>query len=421
MTQSDNYDRSTRRVEELEPDMVELQRRLVALPAIGPTSGGEGERARVDLLRPMLEGWGLEVTEYRAPDPRVSCGYRPSLVARLPGEKSGPALWIMTHLDVVPAGPRELWHSEPHEAVVKDGLIYGRGTEDNQQEMVASIHSVRALLDCGIKPKSDVYLMLAADEENGSEFGADWLLKNHQLCRLEDLVLVPDAGNEQGTMMEVAEKSIAWVKVSVTGRQSHASAPSRNAHRAGANLIVRLDERLHKKYSAKDALFSPPESTIEPTKKLGNVPNVNTIPGEDVFWFDCRMLPEYRLEQVVADFRSIAEETAEEFGVGVKVETEQLAQAAPATSPDAPVVRLLAEAVRGVLGRDAKPAGIGGGTVAAFFRRLGIPAVVWGRTGGRAHNPDEYCTIANMVGDAKVYLWMMLNAGGLTRACRPVN
>ncbi len=408
MNSEHDYRRAAERAAALEPDMVELQRRLVALPAVGPASDGPGEKDRVDFLRPLLESWGLDVAEYRAPDKRVACGYRPSVVARLRGGRPGPALWIMTHLDIVPAGPREMWHSDPHAALVKDGRIYGRGTEDNQQEMVASIYAVRALLDCGLKPAADVCLMLAADEETGSEYGADWLLRNHQLCRPEDLVLVPDAGNEQGTMMEIAEKSIAWVKVAVSGRQSHASAPACNAHRAGANLVVRLDRRLHEKYTARDLLFTPPESTIEPTKRLANVPNVNTIPGEDVFWFDCRMLPQYRLDELLADFRSIGQEVAAEYRVGVKVETEQLAQAAPATAADAPVVRLLGRAVREVLGRDAKPAGIGGGTVAAFFRRLGIPAVVWGRTGGRAHNPDEYCTIANMVGDAQVYLWMML-------------
>jgi succinyl-diaminopimelate desuccinylase len=39
----------------------------------------------------------------------------------------------------------------------------------------------------------------------------------------------------------------------------------------------------------------------------------------------------------------------------------------------------------------------------AFFRRAGIPAAVWGRFCGCAHQPDEYCTIANMVSDARIY------------------
>lgn len=73
------------RIGQLEPDMIEMQRRLVALPAISPVSGGEGEKARVDYLAGLLRSWGLEVAEYRAPDDRAPCGYRPSLTARFKG------------------------------------------------------------------------------------------------------------------------------------------------------------------------------------------------------------------------------------------------------------------------------------------------------------------------------------------------
>jgi len=394
-------------VKRLEPEMVELQKELVRRPSVGPESGGEGEKARVDYLVPLLRGWGLEVTEYRAPDPRVPCGYRPSIVARLKG-RSGPCLWLMTHLDIVPAGARELWNTDPFEAVVKDGRIYGRGTEDNQQEMVASCFAVKAFLDSGIVPARDVALMLVADEETGSGHGAGWLLDNHDLCRSDDLVVVPDAGNGEGTFIEVAEKSIAWVRFAVQGRQGHASVPSGNAHRVGANLLVKLDRVLHEKYDAKDELFRPEVSTFEPTKKEANVPNINTIPGEDVFYFDCRVLPQYRLEDLLADMKAVAKETGKQFGMEVEVGTEQFAQAAPATDPDAPVVKLLTRAIKDVYGKDPTAGGIGGGTVAAFFRRRGIPAAVWGKYVGTAHNPNEYCLIENMAGDAQVYARMLM-------------
>ena len=405
MWDSDTFIRIKARIARLELDMVEMQRRLVALPAISPGSGGDGEKARVDYLRGLLASWGLQVTEYRAPDNRAPCGYRPSMVARLEGRRHKPTLWIMTHLDIVPAGPRELWQNDPFVALVKDGRIVGRGTEDNQMEMVASCYAVRALLDLSLVPAMDMALMLVADEETGSDLGVGWLLEHHDLCRPEDLLIVPDAGNETGTMIEVAEKSIAWVKFTTKGKQAHGSTPhhGNNAHRAGANLLVRLDRELHEKYTAQDALFSPPFSTIEPTKKDANVPNINTIPGEDIFYYDCRMVPQYQLDDLLADMRRIAQTVAAEFKVEISVETAQLAQAAPPTPVDAPVVKMLAEAIRQVYGREPFTKGIGGGTVAALFRRRGIPAVVWGCNDGQAHKPNEFCDIAKMVGNACVY------------------
>jgi succinyl-diaminopimelate desuccinylase len=403
------FERIRARIAELEPEMVEMQRQLVRRPAISPGAGGEGEKARVDYLVPLLGSWGLEVAEYRAPDQRAACGYRPSLVARLKGRRPAPALWIMAHLDIVPPGPRELWHSDPFEAKVADGRIWGRGVEDNQQELVASAYAVKAMLDLGLVPETDVCLMFVADEETGSDHGVGWLLDNHDLCRPEDLVLVPDAGNDKGTMIEIAEKSIAWVKFTTLGRQSHGSTPQygTNALRAGAHLLLRLDRELHEKYAATDQLFSPPYSTLEPTKKEANVPNVNTIPGEDAFYFDCRMLPVYQLDDLLADMRRIAAAVAAEYKVEVKVETDQYAQAAPPTAADAPVVRALSLAVREVLGAEPFLQGIGGGTVAALFRRKGVPAVVWGCNEGQAHRPNEYATIAKMVGNAAVYAHLM--------------
>ncbi len=399
------FEKITQEIEQLEPEMIEMQSRLCALPAISPKSGGEGEKARADYLRGVLQSWGLSVEELRAPDRLAPCGYRPNLIVRLSGKRSGPTIWIMTHLDVVPPGPRALWHSDPFTARVENGKIYGRGVEDNQQEMVASIFAVRALLNLGLQPELPVGLMLVADEETGSEFGVDYLLKNHQLCRADDLVVVPDAGNEEGTLLEIAEKSILWLKFTTYGQQAHGSTPhhGNNAHRAGAQMLVRLDTVLHEHFSARDELFTPPVSTIEPTKKEANVPNINTIPGEDVFYFDMRLLPCYQLEEVLNLVKRVAGEIETEFRVKVRIDIEQQAPAAPITPADAPVVRLLADAVRAVYGREPVPGGIGGGTVAAFFRRQGIPAVVWGKNAGQAHKPDEFCLIANMVGNAKVY------------------
>ena len=53
--------------------------------------------------------------------------------------------------------------------------------------------------------------------------------------------------------------------------------------------------------------------------------------------------------------------------------------------------------------------GIGGGTVAAFFRRAGLPAAVWMTQTDTAHQPNEYCLISNIMTDAKVFACLYLN------------
>jgi succinyl-diaminopimelate desuccinylase len=64
---------------------------------------------------------------------------------------------------------------------------------------------------------------------------------------------------------------------------------------------------------------------------------------------------------------------------------------------------MLREAVETIRGIKPKVGGIGGGTCAAYFRRVGIPAVVWSTADEMAHQPNEYARIDNIVNDAKIF------------------
>jgi succinyl-diaminopimelate desuccinylase len=382
---------------------IELQRGLVACVALGPESDGDGEVEKAAFLTDLLTGWGLKVKNYPAPDDRVPFGMRPNLVAYLPGKRP-EKVWVLSHLDVVPPGDLSLWDSDPFTLRVDGDRLYGRGTEDDHHGIVMSLLAVKAFLDLKITPERTIALALVADEETGSEKGLAHLLDTQrQLFSEQDLIIVPDAGGNDGTMIEVAEKSILWLKVTLLGRQSHASRPhkAKNTLRAAAHVIVALDG-LQREFSLENPLFRPPTSTFEPTKKEANVPNINTIPGRDVFYLDCRVLPDYDLEEVTARVKAIASETAEKFEVTVEVEQVQALPSAPPTATEAPVVKALEAAVREVYGRQATPQGIGGGTVAAFFRKAGLPAAVWMTANDCAHQPNEFCYLSHLLEDAKV-------------------
>ena len=395
------------KIDELENESVELMKNMISINSVGPGNGGPGEQEKADFLKNYLSKIGLkQITNYPAPDKSVANGERPNLVAVLPGDNSEKTLWILSHTDVVPAGDLSKWDTNPFEPIVKDGKIFGRGSEDNHQGSVSSISLIRAFIESGIQPDINIGLVLMADEETGSEYGLTHLIENHpDLFKKDDLIVIPDAGEPDGSMIEVAEKSILWIKFKTIGKQVHASVPDLgvNAFRAASNLVVKLDE-LHTIYNAVDEVFEPSRSTFEPTKKEANVPNINTIPGDDVFFLDCRVLPEYNIEDVLNRIRGIANEIEKSFNVEVKISTEQKEQAAPATAVSAPVVSKLAKAVKQVYNVEAKPQGIGGGTVAAIFRRKGFPVAVWSTLDDLAHQPNEYCRISNILNDAKVFV-----------------
>jgi len=391
--------------------MVDLQTKLTAIPALGPTNGGEGEAKKAAFIKEWMEKEiGFDrLDQSDSPDDRVPSGIRPNIVAVMKGASDKKTIWVMAHLDIVPPGDLNLWESDPYVVQVKEGKIYGRGVEDNQHGLVTPLFAIKAMKELGITPAFDIGLAIVSDEETGSEHGIQYVLKEHDIFKKDDFIIVPDAGMPDGSMIEVAEKSIYWVKIETKGKQCHASTPEQgvNAHRAAAHLITRLG-KLYEIFNQKDEVFEPPISTFEPTKKENNVPNINTIPGDDVFYVDMRILPEIKIDDVHETINGFIKEIEKEFGVEISTSSPQREEAAPATPSDAPVVKALSAAIKSIYGVEAKPMGIGGGTVAAFFRRAGFNAVVWSKIDELAHQPNEYTVIDNMVGDAKVFANLFL-------------
>ncbi|MDR0636898.1 MAG: M20 family metallo-hydrolase [Treponema sp.] len=389
----------------------ELETELTRRPAIAPDSGGEGELDKCVFLEDWLTRKGITHLErYDAPDSRAKGGARPNLVATIAGKDDSKRVWIMSHLDVVPPGEAALWDSDPWTVIERDGKLIGRGVEDNQQGLCSSVVAALALLNAGITPPYTVKLLFVADEEVGSHYGIHWLLEQHNnLFNKDDMILVPDGGDAKGETIEIAEKNLLWARFITKGAQTHGSRPDQgiNAFLAGADLAVSLHEELSCAFPAHDPLFEPDYSTFQPTKKEANVPNINTIPGEDVFCMDMRILPCYPLKTVRAEIDRIKARIEAKHGVSITYTTPQSMESQP-TPPDADLVIRLSMAVKEVYGVATRPIGIGGGTVAAPLRNVGIAAVVWARIGESAHQPNEYALISSIMGDAKIMALLML-------------
>ncbi|MBN1104939.1 MAG: M20 family metallo-hydrolase [Deltaproteobacteria bacterium] len=394
------------RIDGYREEVIGLQENLTSRVALGPQNGGTGEHDKALYLKEMLFKLNPDrVEEVHAPDAKARDGCRPNLVAEWKGRGGDPSVWALSHMDVVPPGDLSLWEGDPYRIRVEGDRIFGRGVEDNHHGIVSSYLGLKAVLESGERPERSVGLAFVADEETGSEFGLDYVLRHRSgLFRPSDLIVVPDGGNDQGTMIEVAEKSMLWLRFTVLGKQCHGSTPDKgkNTLYGAARLIIELD-RLKEKFHVEDELFDPARSTFEPTKIEANVPNVNTIPGRDVFYVDCRILPLYPVDDVLSYAGGIAAGVSEKSGLHIELEPVYRQDATQPTPSDAPVVKALTRAVKRVTGLDGRPMGIGGGTVAAFFRRAGLPAAVWLTESGTPHQPNEYCLISNLLTDAKVF------------------
>ena len=378
--------------------------RMLKINAVNPRMGGPGERERADFLEGFLKDNGFEVTRVDVKDSEAPGGSRPSISAKVNGKDGGRNLWYVSHMDTVPEGSRDLWKTDPFEPTIKEGKIFARGAEDNGQSLVSSLFALLTLKKLDLPLPFNVGVWFVADEEFASNFGIKELLKR-RLFRPSDLVVVPDSGSPRGTDIEIAEKGLLWMKVTTRGKQVHASLPKKglNAHRVGMRLALALDEQLNGKYRNRNKLFDYPISSFEPTKKEANVGNVNTVPGLDVFYFDCRVLPTYNLDDVERDVRKTIKQFEKKYHASIKFEEVEKEPAGPATKKDSEVAVLLERAVSRVARVKPRFVGIGGQTVGNLFRKEGIPTAVWSTVDDVPHEPNEYSKIANLINDTKVF------------------
>jgi len=396
-------------IEDSREDIVQFMVEMLKIKAVNPDGGGKGEYERAMFVQKWVEDLGCKVTRYDIPDSRVPEGVRVNLTSIIEGQDTSRTLWLASHLDTVPEGSRELWTTDPYDPIVKEGKIFARGSEDNGQAIASTLFAFKALKESGAKPHMNIGIVSVSDEESGSKYGVIPLLEK-RVFKAEDMALVPDTGCSDGSEIEIAEKSILWLKITTRGKQVHGSLPHKglNAHRVGMKLALELDELLHKKYSTTDSLFDPPPSTFEPTKHELNVENINTVPGVDVQYFDCRVLPRYPLTEVMEDIEMAKSRLEKETGAKIELTPVQFEENTAPTPMESEIVQRLKAALKQLRGLDARPVGIGGGTVGLYFRRKGIHTAVWSTLDDMAHQPNEYCKIDNMVNDAKVFLHVAL-------------
>ncbi|MDG6224629.1 MAG: M20 family metallo-hydrolase [Candidatus Thermoplasmatota archaeon] len=392
-------------------EMVRFLTDIISIPAVGPGSGGSGEEHKAAFIQKYLRDRGFgKILRFDAPDSDMSSGFRPNIMVDIKGRSSDRRIVVITHMDVVPPGDPGAWESDPFDAQVRDGQVTGRGAEDNGQALTASIFAARALLDTGAEPAFDIALFFVSDEEETNEKGIGHLLKEG-VFRDSDLILVPDHGEPEGRMIEIGEKSLLWVRVKVKGKQCHASMPhlGNNAFRASMMFGSEADRALHERFDQRDDSFDHPLSSFEPTKREPGVSGINVLPGEDVFYMDCRLLPLYDAEDVLSVMRGVADDIESRTGVRIDLEVVLNERTIHPTGPDAMIVRNLSRAIEMATGKKAYTGGIGGGTCAAMLRNAGFEVAVWETVLNQAHAPNEHILVDNMISDCKVIatLFMM--------------
>ena len=409
-------------------ETVEISSNLIKINSVNPAFGGVGEEKKskyvLDKLNEYIKKYNIKnysIKQYTTKDDKDII--RPNIVAKFDFGKE-ETLHIISHLDIVPEGDLNLWDNPPYIPTIKEGKIYGRGSEDNHKGIVSTLLLINMIFGSSLSnkklfnPKYNLSLIFVSDEECGSIYGIQHILKRkEEIFKKNDLIIVPDFGAPDGNLIEIAEKNILWIKFKIKGKQCHGSTPNDgvNADILAFNFANNLYNYLYSKYNKKDELFTPAYSTFEPTIISNNIENTNTISGLVELNFDCRILPDYNINDVLNDIDNfignfinksdeylIFYDKEELKNITINYEILNLEQSQK-TPKNSKLVLEMKNAIKKVLNKEPILCGMGGGTVGAFLRAEGYDTVVWGIGEETAHQPNEHIKLNDLIKMAEIY------------------
>jgi acetylornithine deacetylase len=358
---------------------ISLLQQLVAIESVNPSlaTGAPGEGEIAAFLDTHMTAIGLEVhLQEAAPG-------RPNVIGVFDSGRPGPSLMLCGHIDTVGVDGYE----HPFEPVIRDGRLYGRGSQDMKGGVAAMLDAVRVVRERGLAA-GRVIVAAVVDEEFAS-LGADQLVT---AWRADAAVVTEPTDLQVG----VAHKGFAWFEIETRGRAAHGSRPA-----DGRDAIMRMGRVLARLEAMDRELQDRPPHPLIGTASL----HASTISGghEWSSYPDACLL---RLERRTVMGESAGEVERELRGLlaglaGLDAEFEAEVRAMFARPPyEVPEghpltdVLLACAAARGI---ESRPVGMSFWTDAAVLGGAGIPSLLFGPGGAGLHSTEEYVTIADVI------------------------
>jgi len=333
---------------------------------------------------------------------------RPNLVGEIGG--GGQVLMLNGHVDTKPPGDLSEWETGPFDPVIREGRLYGLGSADMKGAVAAMVYAGGAIAETGGPPNGTLRIVLTADEEAGSRFGARFLAGRPELAA--DAVLVGEATGMQTpwSYIAVASRGIACFRVSVRGTQMHSSlsdqVPSVNASVKLAQVLARMAADFKPQYPRDPAVPGGPTVNLGVTMSGGVYFGI--YPGHAEFGMDIRTVPGMTQPGLLADLTSFVQKLQrEDPELDVSVEPVPDLDWLPPSSidPGHPLVAATKSAAQDVLQREVPLKTMPAFTDGSYWSLAGaacIPAFGPG-TLLVAHRPNENVAVDELTQAARIY------------------
>ncbi|NVJ51947.1 MAG: succinyl-diaminopimelate desuccinylase [Gammaproteobacteria bacterium] len=367
-------------------EVLQLAQALIARPSVTPEDCG-CQQLMIERLAPL--GFNTEKMDFG--DTENFWSLRAGQIPQ------APVLIFAGHTDVVPAGNREKWHTDPFQPVVVDNRLYGRGAADMKGSLAAMIIATEHFLTQHPDCAGSLGFLITSDEEgpfiNGTTKVVDTLMARQQRV---DYAIVgePSSRNKIGDVIKNGRRGSLTGWVTVHGQQGHVAYPHL-ANNAFHTALKALDELACRTWDNGNAAFPP--TSLQITNAHAGTGAGNIIPGEFAFEFNFR----YSTEQTATGLMQQVETLLQSYQLNYEINWKLNGE--PFLTPEGPLLEACKAAIKQVTGRETQAETSGGTSDGRFIAKMGSQVVELGPCNATIHQVNECVDVAELETLVKLY------------------
>lgn len=362
--------------------LVELVKINSSNPSLTPGSPGEAEIGV--FLAQAMQAAGLQVSTHDLAPGRVN------VVGILKGRGGGKTLLLNGHMDTV--GVEGM--PAPFSGLVRDGRVYGRGSQDMKGSLAAMVAAASALKTHAAQLRGDLIIACVADEEYAS-LGTDDLVRHYRA----DAAIVTEPTD---LSIGLAHRGFIWFEVETSGVAAHGSRFTDGVDAimhmgrflSGLELLgIDLIRRTPHPYAGPPSLHA---STVAGGSELSVYPagcrlqlERRTVPGETI------QTATHELQQILDQLQ----QADKKFQGSVR---PTLWRNPFEIDPGAQIVKIVEDSIQRQLGKQPIHGGATFWTDAAILAGAGIPSLLLGPVGSGLHSAEEWVDLQSTADLAEI-------------------
>ena len=362
---------------------LDIAKRLIEIDSITPNDNG-----CIDIIKSELKNLNFE---YQSID---SNGVSNLYAKR--GE-ANPSVIFAGHVDVVPPGPLDKWHSDPFIPTEKDGLLYGRGSADMKSSIAAFIIAINEFTTEFPDHKGSIGLFITSDEEGIATDGTKKIVE-HFIHNDQDIdyciVGEPTSAERFGDTIKNGRRGSLSATLIVKGKQGHIAYPhliDNPIHRS-ASIIDEL-----KKISWDNGNEYFPKTSWQVSNINAGTGATNVVPGDVTIQFNFRHSTECTPDQLKNEVEMVVKKHADEYELNWEIPSE------PYLTEKGILTDVLTSAISDVTGVTPEVSTTGGTSDGRFIAKICKQVVEFGPINTSIHQINEHVNIDDIEKLKEIY------------------